>query len=61
MCVLYVGKWLSLFFMVWGPATPRKGGGSKWNQAGTYEEKGMSKWLEDRLKSGLIGVKLDEL
>ncbi|CAL1164513.1 unnamed protein product [Cladocopium goreaui] len=36
-----------------------KGGGSKWNQAGTYEEKGMSKWLEDRLKSGLIGVKFD--
>ena len=36
-----------------------KGGGSKWNQAGTYEEKGMSKWLEDRLKSGLVGVKFD--
>ena len=36
-----------------------KGGGSKWNQAGTYEEKGMTKWLEDRLKSGLVGVKFD--
>ncbi|CAJ1442495.1 unnamed protein product [Effrenium voratum] len=36
-----------------------KGGGSQWNQAGTYEEKGMTKWLEDRLKSGLVGVKFD--
>ena len=25
-----------------------RGGGSQWNQAGTYEEKGMTKWLEDR-------------
>ncbi|CAK9012347.1 Protein STIP1 homolog [Durusdinium trenchii] len=36
-----------------------KGGGSQWNQAGTYEEKGMTKWLEDRLKSGLVGVKFE--
>eukprot|EP00438_Fugacium_kawagutii_P014042 Skav204149 [mRNA] locus=scaffold903:120177:122738:+ [translate_table: standard] len=36
-----------------------KGGGSKWNQAGTYEEKGMTKWLEDRLKKVLVGVKFD--
>ncbi|CAE7515527.1 sti1 [Symbiodinium pilosum] len=36
-----------------------KGGGSQWNQAGTYEEKGMTKWLEDRLKSGLIGLKFN--
>lgn len=33
------------------------GGGSKWNQAGTYEEKGMTKWLEDRLKASLVGLK----
>lgn len=31
-------------------------GGSVWNQAGTYEEKGMSKWVEDRLKEVLVGV-----
>jgi len=36
-----------------------KGGGSKWNQAGTYEEKGMSKWLEERLKKELIGLKFE--
>eukprot|EP00440_Ansanella_granifera_P050148 gb/GFBE01054351.1/.p1 GENE.gb/GFBE01054351.1/~~gb/GFBE01054351.1/.p1 ORF type:complete len:394 (+),score=144.74 gb/GFBE01054351.1/:1-1182(+) len=36
--------------------TDAKGGGSKWNQAGTYEEKGMSKWLEERLKQELVGV-----
>lgn len=33
-----------------------KGGGSKWNQAGTYEEKGMTKWLQERLNSGLVGI-----
>jgi hypothetical protein len=26
-----------------------KGGGSSWNQAGTYEEKGMLKWVQERL------------
>jgi len=36
-----------------------KGGGSQWNQAGTYEEKGMTKWLEERLKSSLIGLRYD--
>eukprot|EP00931_Biecheleriopsis_adriatica_P002145 TRINITY_DN1027_c0_g1_i5.p1 TRINITY_DN1027_c0_g1~~TRINITY_DN1027_c0_g1_i5.p1 ORF type:complete len:304 (-),score=92.96 TRINITY_DN1027_c0_g1_i5:211-1122(-) len=33
-----------------------KGGGSKWNQAGTYEEKGMTKWLEERLKQQIVGI-----
>jgi len=33
-----------------------KGGGSKWNQAGTYEEKGMSKWVQDRMKELLQGM-----
>lgn len=33
-----------------------KGGGSTWNQAGTYEEKGMLKWAEERLRSGLTGL-----
>jgi hypothetical protein len=33
-----------------------KGGGSQWNQAGTYEEKGMSKWMEERLKQTLTGM-----
>jgi len=33
-----------------------KGGGSKWNQAGTYEEKGMSKWVQDRMKEVLQGI-----
>lgn len=33
-----------------------KGGGSKWNQAGTYEEKGMTKWVQDRVQALLCGV-----
>jgi len=33
-----------------------KGGGSKWNQAGTYEEKGMTKWIDERLKETLKGL-----
>jgi len=33
-----------------------EGGGSKWNQAGTYEEKGMTKWVEERLKALIPGV-----
>lgn len=33
-----------------------KGGASTWNQAGTYEEKGMKKWLEDKLRSSLIDI-----
>lgn len=32
-----------------------KGGGSQWNQAGTYEEKGMMNWVKDSLKS-LVGI-----
>jgi len=33
-----------------------KGGGSTWNKAGTYEEKGMMKWVEESLKSKLVGI-----
>jgi len=33
-----------------------KGGGSEWNQAGTYEEKGMLKWVEETLKAGTKGL-----
>merc|ERR1712216_237187 len=33
-----------------------KGGGSTWNQAGTYEEKNMSKWAAERLKALLVGL-----
>jgi len=33
-----------------------KGGGSQWNQAGTYEEKGMLKWVEENLKAGMKGL-----
>mmetsp|Transcript_75761 Transcript_75761/g.190530 ORF Transcript_75761/g.190530 Transcript_75761/m.190530 type:complete len:399 (+) Transcript_75761:61-1257(+) len=33
-----------------------KGGGSQWNQAGTYEEKGMTKWVDERLKAVLQGI-----
>eukprot|EP00933_Yihiella_yeosuensis_P082344 TRINITY_DN9619_c0_g2_i1.p1 TRINITY_DN9619_c0_g2~~TRINITY_DN9619_c0_g2_i1.p1 ORF type:complete len:392 (+),score=110.33 TRINITY_DN9619_c0_g2_i1:86-1261(+) len=36
-----------------------KGGGSQWNQAGTYEEKGMTKWLDENLKQNLVGIKFD--
>jgi hypothetical protein len=36
-----------------------KGGGSQWNQAGTYEEKGMTKWMEEQLKTRVVGVKFD--
>jgi len=36
--------------------TEVKAGGSKWNQAGTYEEKNMSKWAEDSLKEALSGL-----
>lgn len=39
--------------------TEAKGGGSKWNQAGTYEEKGMTKWVQDRLQSLLTGIKFE--
>jgi len=37
-------------------ADEAKGGGSQWNQAGTYEEKGMMKWLEERLTAELKDV-----
>lgn len=33
-----------------------KGGGSQWNKAGTYEEKGMTKWIQEQLKAKLTGV-----
>jgi len=33
-----------------------KGGGSQWNQAGTYEEKNMLPWAQGRLASILTGV-----
>lgn len=33
-----------------------KGGGSQWNQAGTYEEKNMIKWVEEALKQRLVGI-----
>mmetsp|Transcript_52225 Transcript_52225/g.124520 ORF Transcript_52225/g.124520 Transcript_52225/m.124520 type:complete len:405 (+) Transcript_52225:63-1277(+) len=33
-----------------------KGGGSQWNQAGTYEEKGMKKWVEERLPQVMEGI-----
>jgi activator of HSP90 ATPase len=33
-----------------------KGGGSQWNQAGTYEEKGMLKWIEQEFRSKLVGI-----
>jgi len=32
------------------------GGGSQWNQAGTYEEKGMLKWVEENLQSSMKGI-----
>jgi len=42
-----------------GPAPadqPAKGGGSQWNQAGTYEEKGMTQWAQERLTQQLKGL-----
>jgi len=36
-----------------------KGGGSQWNQAGTYEERGMTKWVEDTFKQRLVGLTFD--
>eukprot|EP00428_Durinskia_dybowskii_P013292 CAMPEP_0170220762 /NCGR_PEP_ID=MMETSP0116_2-20130129/10069_1 /TAXON_ID=400756 /ORGANISM="Durinskia baltica, Strain CSIRO CS-38" /LENGTH=398 /DNA_ID=CAMNT_0010471441 /DNA_START=38 /DNA_END=1234 /DNA_ORIENTATION=- len=39
--------------------TEAKGGGSQWNQAGTYEEKGMMKWVTDSTKLALSGLKFD--
>jgi len=33
-----------------------KGGGSQWNQAGTYEEKGMTKWVQESLQAALKGI-----
>lgn len=33
-----------------------KGGGSQWNKAGTYEEKGMKKWVEERLSDVIKGI-----
>merc|ERR1712137_116735 len=36
-----------------------KGGGSQWNQAGTYEEKGMMKWFQDKLTAGFKDLVFD--
>jgi len=36
-----------------------KGGGSQWNQAGTYEERGMMKWVDETFKQRLTGIKFD--
>jgi len=33
-----------------------KGGGSSWNQAGTYEEKGMLKWVEQEFRTKLVNI-----
>jgi hypothetical protein len=32
-----------------------KGGGSSWNQAGTYEERGMTKWVKETFPKELTG------
>jgi tetratricopeptide (TPR) repeat protein len=32
------------------------GGGSSWNKAGTYEEKGMMKWVEEHLRKRVVDV-----
>jgi len=36
-----------------------KGGGSSWNQAGTYEERGMIKLVKEKLPQVLKGLKFD--
>mmetsp|Transcript_109246 Transcript_109246/g.308157 ORF Transcript_109246/g.308157 Transcript_109246/m.308157 type:complete len:397 (-) Transcript_109246:121-1311(-) len=36
--------------------TNAKGGGSTWNQAGTYEEKNMKKWVEEALRGNIVGI-----
>lgn len=33
-----------------------KGGGSSWNQAGTYEEKGMTKWIHEAMSQAIQAV-----
>jgi tetratricopeptide (TPR) repeat protein len=33
-----------------------KGGGSSWNQAGTYEEKNMAKWIDESLRAALSNI-----
>jgi len=36
-----------------------KGGGSSWNKAGTYEERGQIKWVKAELPQALKGIKFD--
>jgi len=36
-----------------------KGGGSSWNQAGTYEERGQMKWVKEHLPQALKNLSLD--
>jgi len=36
-----------------------KGGGSSWNQAGTYEEKGQMNWVKRELPQALKGISFD--
>merc|ERR1719198_686983 len=36
-----------------------KGGGSSWNKAGTYEERGQIKWVKAELPLALKGIKFD--
>lgn len=39
--------------------TNAKGGGSSWNQAGTYEEKGMLKWVQDNLPKAFSSLEFE--
>eukprot|EP00747_Dinoflagellata_sp_TGD_P168121 gnl/TRDRNA2_/TRDRNA2_193795_c0_seq1.p1 gnl/TRDRNA2_/TRDRNA2_193795_c0~~gnl/TRDRNA2_/TRDRNA2_193795_c0_seq1.p1 ORF type:complete len:422 (-),score=103.37 gnl/TRDRNA2_/TRDRNA2_193795_c0_seq1:45-1244(-) len=39
--------------------TETKGGGSAWNSGGSYEEKNMMKFVEERIKTGLSGITFD--
>jgi len=41
------------------PEVEVKGGASQWNQAGTYEEKNMMRWAEDRFRCALTGISFD--
>merc|ERR1719352_1790754 len=36
-----------------------KGGGSSWNKAGTYEERGQIKWVKTQLPQALKDLKFD--
>jgi len=39
-----------------GEEKEAKGGGSSWNQAGTYEERGMTKWVNENFPEALKGI-----